>query len=265
MLTKERVSVPVSFVTAPLVSLSTRAIDPATISDSDIANLWVVQFDQTGVFMQKNYLSTVDAANVKVDLAPNAIGSKSNIYFIANIGATFNDPTNETEFLKLTRNITSEDDLFTEGAAGKKNVFLVGSLKDFSVVLSGYMPKQIIMMERMVSKVVVKYAISADVANFITIESARLCNVPKTMAYFPPKSDVASTNTAETFSYPIQELTPGSTGTLTFYIPDNQRGEVTNTADKPHLKSGVEGATYIELMGHTIGAQGGDAITYRVY
>lgn len=258
---KATVSTYLSLSASPM---QTRSTDPTTVADDVIANLWVVQFDETGAFMQKNYTATItDPSKVKVSLAPNEVGKKSKIYLIVNAGSTMSTPTNETSFLTFKKVLTAEADLLVSGANGKKNVLMNAVIKDITVPNSGIMPAQTVNLTRSLAKVDVKVGINSTLTSTLQIEKVRIGNIPTSVAYFAKDKANTPTNTYTTMDYPLENITSGTT--ITFYLPDNQRGKGTNATTDPRLKNGVDGATYVEVIGHIKGIQGGDEVSYCMY
>lgn len=251
-----------------VIAVSTRSTPSSTVDNSQITDLWVVQFDNNGNFLKKSYYTAILPTVFDVLLVPNVAGATSNLYFLANIGSALASPTNENAFMTQVKNITNESDLLITGSNGKKNIPMVGILLTQSVPSSGYITTMNIILTRLLAEVDLTYTVDASLTSTFILEKIRVCNVPKTIQYYNPGVGsfpvTPSATTVLNFEYEAA-TTPGAS-TITFYLPDNHRGTGTNSiGTDSRLKSGVNFATYIELVGHTKGAQGGDEVSYRIY
>jgi hypothetical protein len=241
---------------------STRSIDPTTVSESTINNLWVLQF-QGGTLVSKTYYSAIDPTAFDTKL----VSGLSNIYFVANAGSSaFTSftigTTIEATFQSTTKSLSAETDVLTSSTY----IPMEGSLTSVTVPSIGYMASQAITLTRLLARVTLSY--TTGVSNF-EIRKIRICNVPKTMQYYPPTSLTTvfpaspSASTVNTYDYTDVS---GTNGSCTFYIPENQRGTGSNSTTDPTKKSGVNYATYIELIGYTKGATtAGQEVVYKVY
>jgi hypothetical protein len=243
----------------------TKSTDATTIDDSKIENLWVLQF-QGGTLAKISYFSSVNTTSFDADLKA---GANSKIYFVANAGlnAFATPPADETAFKIATKSLSAEADLFYVPSTGKKSVPMFGNIT-LDVPATGALAKQTVTLTRMLSRVDITY--SVNVPNF-TLSKIRVCNVPKKMQYCPPATGTlfpATLTSADVQNYNYTGNLSATGGTLTFYIPENQRGTGGNTTTDPRLKNGngVTNATYLELIGYSNDADGSiQEITYCVY
>jgi hypothetical protein len=262
---KEGVTVSFSFSLEPqtMDGIATKSTDPATIDDDIIDDIWAFQFSNSGGLVKKEYISPVNAGDFKVKLIP---GNTGNLYFIVNAGpsAFTADPANEAALKSASKTITTESD-FLNGTS----VIMTGQVLNFTVPETGYPAKQTLPLTRAVSQLNVVYSVDPSILSTFKLEKIRLCNVPKTLQYLPPASGnfPAVPDDNSVLNLPWIDVTSSSTPqTLTYYIPDNRRGAGSNTTgNNPRLKTGLAYATYVEMAGHTIGVDGGDEMTYRIY
>ena len=242
---------------------STRSIDPITVSDNVVNDLWVMQF-QSGVLKTCTYLSSVDTTSLNVKL----FSGTSNIYFIANAGASaFNSyvvgSTTETAFQSSYKPLSAETDVLENG----KYIPMYGTIQSLVVPTTGYMAYQKVTLMRMLARVTINY--TSDIPNF-QIRKIQICNVPNTMQYYPPASSTTlfpSSSSENTFNYTIVSSSEYKKGSYSFFIPENQRGIGANTSGSdPTLKTGVKYATCIKVVGYTTGAStAGQEVTYTIY
>ncbi len=245
--------------------VTTRAVDPTTVDDAQITDVWVLQFGSGGAFVKKTYATSVNASAFLVKLVPNNTG---NLYFVVNAGATAfaTDPANEAAFQTAAKTITTETDLLLSGT--KKSIPMLGQITGYTVPSTGYTARTV-SLTRLLARVDVVYSVDASIASGFQLDKIRVCNVPTTIQYYMPAagnfpaSPTASTMMNTAYTSVTSSATPQ---TLTYYLPDNRRGVGANTGTTTaRLKSGVDYATYIEMTGHTLGTQGGDEIVYRIY
>jgi hypothetical protein len=241
---------------------STRSIDPTTVSESTINNLWVLQF-QGATLVSKTYYSAIDPTAFDAKL----VSGLSNIYFVANAGSSAFTPftigtTTEATFQSTTKSLSLETDVLTNSAY----IPMFGSLTSETVPSTGYMVSKTITLTRTLARVTLNY--TTGVSNF-EIRKIRVCNVPNTMQYYPPTSSTTvfpaspSVSTVNTYDYTDVS---GTSGSCTFYLPENQRGTGSNSTTDPTKKGSVNYATYIELVGYTKGATlAGQEVVYKVY
>jgi hypothetical protein len=241
----------------------TKSTDPTTIDDKKIDNLWVLQF-QGGVRKKISYFSSVNADSFNADLKA---GANSNIYFVANVGlnAFSNLPADETAFKNIAKSLSGEADVFYTPSSGKKLIPMLGSVT-LDVPETGAVANQAVTLTRMLSRVDINYSVSIP---YFTISKIRICNVPNKVQYCRPDAGslFPATPTATDMQNYDYTGSLSSTGTLTFYVPENQRGTGSNTAaTDPRLKNGVDYATYIEIVGSAKTLDGGvDEVSYRIY
>lgn len=268
--TKKEVTAHFSFNTAPMIEVcngapqkvATKSTDVSSVDENLIADMWIVQFDDKGVFLKKQYFTTIVPDALDVPLVANVTGATSNIYFLVNIGASLSYAANEVDFTTRVRAVTDEASLFYASETGKKCIPMFGKLKNVTVPSSGFLDKPTITLTRMLAKLELTYNVTADFA----VEGVKLCNIPNSMCFVTPAG--VGSNPTTIFgvqNYPIETPADGKTGKLTFYVPENQRGYGENATTNERLKCGVAGATYFELSGHTVGATGGNRLLYAIY
>lgn len=261
-------TVRISFNTAGMKGdVSTRVTDTTTVDDEQIKDIWVLQF-QSGNFVRKvYYYDNIDEDAFEVGLRPG----ESNIYFVANAGSSAfqNNPASETAFKSLAKSITSEASVIYTAATGLSSIPMYGELLTQTVPASGYMEGLSVTLTRMLARVDLVYTVDASVASSFELKKVRVCSVPATAQYYPPQTALfpasPSYSTVTNFEYSADGVVTNAGDTLTFFLPENMRGTGSNTGTDPRLKSGIDYATYIELVGYTKGTQGGDEIAYRVY
>lgn len=261
--------------TAPMQQISinkgvtTRSTDVTTVEDDKITDMWVVQFDNSGNFMKKEYFVNVNLAGFNPSLAVNYSGTTSTIYFLANIGATLDTPDNEAGFKTQMKTFTNETQLFITADNGKKNIPLYGKLTAITIPASGYLDNMSVTLASMLARVSITYTITNNDYSKLSLETIRLYNVPTGLTYVPPVAASASATTSFSMQTLAAEAVTASSGVLTFYIPENQRGEGSNTAAEHNERlkdgTGVSNATYIEFIGHTLGKRGGEKVTFRYF
>lgn len=259
----------ISFTTAAMQGdVTTKVTDPTTVNETLIKDIWVLQFLSDGTFRKKAYFyDNVNTGAFEVGLVP---ATASTIYFIANAGplAFQENPASETAFKTMAKAITTETSvLYTAGS--DISLVMYGVLTAQDVPASGYLENLNVTLTRALARVDLTYTVDATLGTGFDLKRVRVCSVPTSIQYFPPATSIfpasPSSSTVTNFDYSADGIVTNAGGTLTFYLPENMRGTGTNTGTDPRLKSGVDYATYIELIGYTKGTQGGDEIAYRIY
>lgn len=251
---------------------TTKSFDPALVDENQISDLWVAQYDRgTGAFIRKYYVDDVSATSVEILLAPTLSGS-SNLYFMANLGPVLKTSYTEAEFLKQVKDINTESDILINGKAisgvTKRNLPMFGKKENMVVPAGGTLDALTVELTKMVARIDITYTVPTTLAADFNLEKVRICNVPSGIQLAP---SAVATSTPTT-TVPVQNYEPMAltaitgTNTVTFYVPENQKGEGSNTAKtEQRFKSGIPDATYVEFMGHTTGIQGGEEVGYCVY
>lgn len=274
----KKVTSRLSFTVAPMcindtkATVQTKSTDPTTVDESQISDMWVIQFDKaTGAFISRNYSINVDISKYDAPLAPSLSGP-SDIYFLANIGPNLPITYTRTDFLAQTKTFKNEASAFINGKPisgnTKLNIPMFGSLLNNTVPSTGSIENINIPMIRMLARVDITYTVPDELANSFALEGIRLRNIPISLQFSPAGTATSSvTSTITVQDYPITALAATTgTNTLTFYLPENQKGEGQNTAlTNERLKIGVPNATYIEFTGHTKGKQGGQDVGLCIY
>ncbi len=247
---------------------ATRSITALTDdAEKVINNLWVFQY-VGGTYVRGQYLSQVNASKLNLDLS-KATGAT--IYFVANVGeAAYKGKTlaTETDFKNSSLSITNEASI-TPSA---------GSLPMFGEVTSVAIPDYFkggatVTMTYMVSRVDLSYEVTSNMSSDFQIKQARLINVPRYMYPYINPENMDADDTNDT-NFPADTLTTvafareniaadkATSGTLTFYLPDNRRGLGDNTAGSDATqKAGIAKATAVQLIGNTNGAE----VIYNIY
>lgn len=239
-------------------SPTTRSTVNSEVDEDAVVNMWVVQFDNTGIFLKKEYFASVDKNAVDVPLIANSNGRTSNVYIITNIGNEMPYVDSETQFKTMGKKFTQESQLFETNGAGKKCIPMVGKLSEIAVPKTGYIDMQNVTLKRMLAKVVFTYNVNTTIG----IEEIRVRNV-STQLSFSPITD-SELSTGEVQDLAIEAAPSLTNGTMTFYLPNNQRGTSANASNERY-KIGVPNSTYIELKGHIVGQRGGEKLTYSSY
>lgn len=148
---KDDVMVRVSLKEAPMkeygtkTEIATKGIDATTVNETQISDMWVVQYDKaTKAFIKKSYTNDVNVLAYDAPLAPGLSGA-TNVYFLANIGPSLPTLYTETEFLAQLKQSMTESGLLIDGRslnnAVKKNIPMYGELLNITVPTSGFMER----------------------------------------------------------------------------------------------------------------------------
>ncbi len=243
---------------------ATRSVDQSGMDESAIKDLWVFQYVSGGNFVRKQYFSTVDVADFRMDLSKNVAGEKSNLYFVANMGpnAFPSVLATETEFKSYGIAITNEASVLP--TAGFLPMY--GSLTDLTLPDDFINNSNVVTLIRMVSRVDFSFQLAATgLPSGFKIKSVRLMNVPnKSFPYkdaavttFPALTDITLLEFDSEAITAIDQTT--SAVSLSFYLPENMRGEGTGTVETD--KTGITGSTCIQLTGYG----DGNEVTYNIY
>jgi uncharacterized protein (TIGR02145 family) len=238
----------------------TKAINASDVDENKIENLLILQY-QSGILVKKTYMGSVNPASFDVQLTPGV----SNVYFLANWepGVGFGLGSTEAFFKSFACDLQSGDNyVFRYSVSGKKLITMFGELLNLNVPSSGYLDNQTVTLTRGLARIDVTYSLNMN--NF-TLRSVRLCNVTNLLPFYVSQNAPFPVNLASVFSTVSSTVTGNNSGTLTYYVPENTRGTGGNTGTDPRNKTGVTGATYIELVGNSTGSDAGDEVTYRIY
>jgi len=236
--------------------MDTRSYNASDINDATISNLWVFQY-ANGVFVRKQYFSKVDMADFNVDLSSNISGQTSNLYFIANVGADAfpNSLATEDAFKANSLKVTDESSLFPSLGY----IPMSGCLADLSIP-DDFKGGKTVTLTSMLARVDFSYTLSSDIPNGFNLKYVRLVNIPD--GSFPYVASDATTFPinenikVKSFDY---EVIPGNS--MTFYLPDNRRGDGSNEGGEVSGKSGIRNATCIQLIGYL----NGNEFIYNIY
>lgn len=270
-----------TFTTAPMQGDgSTRS--NSSVDESKITRLWVLQFvsnaDSSGVLLKRYYTDDISTtATMDVLLKANDSGVKSNIYFVANVPneTLANFTGNETAFRTTVQNVVSESGFIMCGDGSDKvtipSIPMSGKLANQTVTSIGISGGINVTLTRMLACVQLSYKMGTLAYSKIDLKTIRVCNVPKVMNYIAPATDTYPVNpsatTVQDFSYENAINSTEATTTLTFYLPENIRGNGTNTTGSDKYKTGIPFATYIELIGKgkSSGSLAGENVYFRLY
>jgi len=240
---------------------ATRSVTALADADEEVIdNLWVFEYAD-GAYVRGQYLSQVDVDKLTLDLST---ASSANIYFVANVGeAAYKGKTLATETAFKNYNLSITDEASITPSAGYLPMFKVVK----AVTIPDYFESgATVTLDYMVSRVDLTYTVTSNMSSNFVLKQSRLINVPRYLyPYIDP--DIASgtnfpTDTLTTQNFAREDLADATTGTLTFYLPDNRRGVGSNTAaTDAKLKAGIENATAVQLIGY----KDGDEVTYNLY
>lgn len=237
-------------------SVLSRSTDPSLVSDTVLHNAWILQFID-GTFEKKIYKDTGLDKAFGVKLTNNASGVQSHIYVVANAGATafLTDPDLEANFLASSLSVPTEEGILLTGGS-------LPMLGKFDLEVKEQVQTQTVYLDRLVARVRLKWEITPALASRLILTSARVCNVPDALYLSAPTDDSSFPVTPTLYNGEYTDLTvAGTPDSLVYYLPDNRRGTGSNAGGDAMNKSGIENATYIEL----IGFYNGDRVEYHLY
>jgi hypothetical protein len=243
---------------------ATRSVLVSGMDESTVKNLWVFQYVTGGSFVRKQYFSSVDVADFRMELSKNVSGQTSDLFFVANVGPDAFPDVLATEDNFKAAGIKVTDEASILPFAGF--VPMSGSLTSLTLPDDFINESQAVTLVRMVSRVDFSFQLVATgLPSGFKIKSVRLMNVPSKS--FPYKDAAATTFPALTnitlrnFDYEAITATDQTSGavSLSFYLPENARGD--GSGDSETDKTGITGATCIQLVGYS----DGDEITYTIY
>jgi len=265
--------------------ISTRSTTVETIDENLISGLWAFQFEDasnggSGALLNKYYVTVEDSSKIDVLLKANETGKKSNIYFVANVGKTDLDAFsgNETAFKMAVQKVTSEQGFLLSGGdpnQTQKCIPMSGNLLAQTVTAAGIYGGIKVRLVRMLARIDFQYSVGSIAAGKFSIKTVQARNIVNRMAYFRQEtSSFPQTIGASDVFY--SDIEPATSGTiisgsspeirqLTYYIPENIRGNGSNFSGLDKMKSGVPFATYFELYGEGIGAYSGEKFLVRLY
>jgi uncharacterized protein (TIGR02145 family) len=238
----------------------TKATKASDVDENKIDNLWILQY-QSGSLVKKTYMGSVNPASFEVQLTQGL----SNVYFVANWKEVGNlsGPALATEagFKSMSQTMNNEGDVFRNlSSSGKKLITMYGELQSLNVPFSGYLDNQTVNLTRLLARIDLTYSLNLN--NF-KLRTVRLCNMGNELPVYSHSAPfpIALSSLSSDYS----TVTGNTSGTLTFYVPENTRGTGSNASGDPRNKTGIAGATYIELVGNSTGSDAGDEVTYRIY
>jgi uncharacterized protein (TIGR02145 family) len=236
----------------------TKATKASDVDENKIDNLWILQY-QGGSLVKKTYMGSVNPASFEVQLNSGV----SNVYFVANWGGGYVAETSEANFKNSTVGLNAGDDnVFRCTVSDKKLIPMSGELLNLNVPSSGYLDNQTVTLTRGLARIDVTY--SLNMSNF-KLRTVRLCNINHELPLYSQSAPFPADPIVSSLSSDYSTVAGTASGTLTFYVPENTRGTGSNASGDPRNKTGIAGATYIELVGNSTGSDAGDEVTYRIY
>ncbi|MCD8134685.1 MAG: hypothetical protein LUH01_01505 [Parabacteroides gordonii] len=241
-------------------SVRTKAAAPLLeIQESQIASLWVGQYDATtGMRLFNQYIPSMTGTTVNLKLKQGQNGSRSRVYFVSNAG-DLGAITTETVLKKHTLAYTSTPEGLPDNNLCKmmgywEGEVAAGGIRDIKVELT-----------RLIAAITFTYSTGADFT-FRPI-SLVLKNAPTVSQVEAPTEQL----TTGEISYNTYTGTVNQAGaTVYWYLPENMAGTVSDAnavdSEKKKTGQGVTNATCIELTGTAVqgGVTYGD-VTFRFY
>lgn len=245
---------------------ATKAIPATGMHEDDMANIWVLQFNTSGVCVRSQYYASYNPSNFPVTLSN---GTSQTVAFVAN---TFDANLFKgyagswSAFQALTKNLTAENGLYT-GTASDHYLIISGIYKG-DITAAG-LPAAV-QMKRAVAKVKFTWSLSLPNGDAFTAKSLKICRVPRAQAYIEPSAALYPTTVTDTITYTA--TTNPAAGTTTWYVTENTRG--TGTGSTSFDKNAVTAqngqgvyCTYINLQGdYTFGSTSVTiGVSYKFY
>ncbi|MCS2893546.1 DUF1566 domain-containing protein [Parabacteroides faecis] len=217
------------------------------VNDSQIANLWVFQYNDTGAdarLIRKDYYTSYSTGmNIKL-----ITGISQRVVVVANTSdATFSEdlPLNSSTFQSLldkSTTVSDEADLLTNGGHNlPMSGMFTGNIADGILVN--------IPMQRNVSKVNFRVKTGNVTADNWTIQ---LCNVPDKSYWMAQREDATFPISVTPVSYTEQAVNGMNTTTFkefSWFVPVNRRGTVDGTTSKQRAVNAPAEATYVKVTG----------------
>ncbi len=245
----------------------TRAVndpdDPTNSAATEIANLWIVQFNGTtddASLIGATYIPDYGTWNKSTKLI--ASSAPNTLVFLANTCAeTLTFPLGWTlaDLKSLAKRVGTQADLFGRDGEPVENQTFPND-GDYHLMLNGTTDLTIqsgtaveCTLRRNVARIDFNVQVKADAG--VTVESVELRSVPAVSYYLtgalPAEFPVAGTFQTVNFERPaaIVAEADGST-TYRFYTPVNQRGEVANANEATKNQFAPNNATYAFVQAH---------------
>lgn len=228
------------FVSSDAVTRS--ATDPGETADKTILNLWVGQYNAAGELVAEEYFSSLPTQE-SVNLPLKRIDGTSHVWVVANAGNLQGKAATETLLKELqTSNAFTDDGL------------PVGNLCIMAGMWPGTITENIsadIHLKRSLAKIKFTYSVGSENFSF-TPSTLELCHVPVHLKYIGDEAPVQLKEDAHFKTYTA--LSPGSSGTYCWYVPENPAGTGSNTENVATNKigEGVTHATCIRLTGEAV-------------
>ncbi len=245
----------------------------ASAAESAIKNLWVLQFSGTsaGATLQVcNYYdsSKISDNTVSVDLY-DANGAPTTTYFIANVGAD--------AFKTLSGTLSKFQGMsfaVPEGGFGGAYLTNNGLPMMAKYDLTAATGEKEIKLERMCAKVVLTLKQDAGFTAFVADADVNLCSTAEKFFYHNNADNLEAVN--DNFrellvprSINVSNLTTPAGVEVTFYVPENLRGDGTSTTKQSkNWWNAPAHSSYLEVTGtYTNPSAGAEAtkIAYRIF
>lgn len=228
------------FVSSDAVTRS--VADPGETADKTIQNLWVGQYNAAGELVAEEYFSSLSTQE-SVNLPLKRIDGTCHVWVVANAGNLQGKAVTETLLKELqTSNAFTEDGL------------PVSNLCIMTGMWSGTITENIsvdIHLKRSLAKIKFTYSVGGENFSFVPA-TLELCNVSVHLKYIGDETP-EQVNGEEDFKT-YTTLSPGSSGTYYWYVPENPAGTGSNTENVATNKigEGVTHATCIRLTGEAV-------------
>lgn len=265
--------------------ISTRSTEIGTVDEDLVTGLWALQFEDastggSGALLKKYYVAVDDPSKIDILLKANATGRKSNIYFVANVNKTNLDAFsgNETAFKSAVQKVTSEQGFILSNEdpnQTQKCIPMSGSLLGQTVTTAGIYGGINVRLVRMLARIDFQYSVGPLAAGKFSLKTVQARNFVNKMAYlrqetstYPQTISLEDVLCLDPEAATVGTIIPGSSPEirqLTFYVPENIRGNGNNISGLDKMKSGVPYATYFELYGEGLGPYSGEKFLIRLY
>ena len=226
--------------------------DPGETADKTIQNLWVGQYNAAGELVAEEYFSSLSAQE-SVNLPLKRIDGTSHVWVVANAGNLQGKAATETGLKEL-----QTSNAFTEDGLPVSNLCIMAGM------WSGTITENIsadIHLKRSLAKIKFTYSVGGENFSF-TPSTLELCHVPVHLKYIGDETPEQLNGEEDFKTYTV--LSPGSSGTHCWYIPENPAGTGDNVDGVATNKTGegVTHATCIRLTGEAVqnGVTYGDVV-----
>jgi hypothetical protein len=263
-------------------SLSSEGIENI-VDDENIAiqNLTVIQFNGLGLDAQMVGVphpvakTAIDGTQKFANVQLTEFTGEQTLVVVANLPATapnWNLPAGATlrtlADIGRSMSISTESNLHTN-IDGEETILMSGILTTTAVGgMNDLTDTNPVVLKRHVAKVTLNLTVDAT-ATGVTVTSVRLCNAPTRLAMADAVLNLTNPTLwpafpsgfnydVETFDAP---MVVGDTKSISWYVPRNQRGAVTNEDVTKKNAYAPQGATYIEV----VAVKNSQSSAFRIY